>query len=72
MQRSLEQRLERLERLEDARAPQRPTITAVIVWLPGGDPSTLRTGTVFVRGRMVPYRELIPPLCPSVDEEGRQ
>ena len=59
--RTLARRLEALERSERARAAQGPAITGVIVWLPGVDPATLRTGTVFVRGRMVPYEERIPP-----------
>ena len=66
--RTLARRLEALERSERARQDQGPPITGVIVWLPGVDPATLRTGAVFVRGRMVPYEERIPP---GGDDDGR-
>ena len=70
--RTLEKRLEALERLEQARAAEGPPITEVIVWLPGVDPATLRTGTVFVRGRVVPYSERIPPPCPEGAADGER
>ena len=64
MARSLQRRLDALERLERAKETGVPVITAIEVRLVNGDPDTVTNQqTILLNGRYIDYRECVAPLC---------